>query len=225
MPQVIFQFMQLWVWVLLWLQKFPPWWSRSLSLHWFTGNLLLCFKVAQSKVVVVDTQNGQQQSTTYEESMKFWYFNCKHSPENPYDLILAPVPPGSYHLYKYLFLWLQQSIQLSSDIHRKADFPCLFTSLLYFSHLNLITLIQFMKKPAWKEVLKFIIQFYWPTTSCDQKVDEWTHSRKKKKKEENSRMNKWQHTIPHSSLTWASQGRIILLRMSAACLGNGALSI
>lgn len=77
--------------------------------------------------------------------------------------------------------------------------------------------------------MKGSAQIYWlctwkPTTFCDREVDEWTDWRKKKPKE-NSRMNKWQHTIPHSSLTWASQGRIILLRMRAACLGNGVLSI
>lgn len=60
-----------------------------------------------------DTQNGHQQAATFEEAMKFWCqgyfhnFNCEHDPENPHDLTFAPIPPGSYHLYKHLFLWLQ----------------------------------------------------------------------------------------------------------------------
>lgn len=114
----------------------------------------------------------------------FHSFNYKHYAENPHDLILAPVPPGFYHLCKYLFLF-RLSIQTHTEKLMLYNFPCLFIFLLYFSHLNLVTLVQFMKKSSWKEVLKFIVQFYWlctwkPTTPCGWKVDEWTHSMKKK---------------------------------------------
>lgn len=86
-------------------------------------------------------QNGQQQAVTYEESMKFdagviSTVLTTNSPENPHDLILAPVPPGSYHLCKDLFLF-QLSIQLSSDTHWKADalqFPLLiYVPSLFFT--------------------------------------------------------------------------------------------
>lgn len=126
--------------------------------------------------------------------------------------MILHLPQFHQGLYKDLFL--QPYIQLSSDTHWKADalqFSLLFnvSSLFFtfkshhFSPIHEQTCLKGSAQIYCSVSLTLYLKIYnflWSESG-------WMNPLKVKKKNkirENSRMNNWQHTIPHSSLTWAS---------------------
>lgn len=170
-PRAIFQLMQLRVWVLLWLWIIPPRCSRSLSLHWlkgFTGNLLLCFDEAQSKVVVLK-RTPKMDISKQLLLKKQWNFDARDISTiltvNMIQRIHVIIHSPQFHqgLTIFINIYFCDSSnpfnfhQIHTEKLMPYNFPCLFLILLFF-----FTFKSLHFSPIYEEIcLKGSAQIYW----------------------------------------------------------------